>query len=67
MRVPKRGSVRRTVNVALTDDDREALISIKKMLLLTMFNGEYMPSNSEAVRFALLHYAKHLKEQSNAK
>ena len=63
MRVPKRGSVGRTVHVALTDGDREALISIKKMLLFTMFNGEYMPSNSEVVRFALIHYAKHLTAQ----
>ncbi len=67
MRVPKRGSVGRTVHVALTDGDREALTSIKKVLLHTMFDGEYMPSNSEAVRFSLLHYAKHLKESSNAK
>ena len=70
MRISKRGSVGRTVNVALNDDDKEALIYIKKTLLLTMFNGEYMPSNSEAVRFALNHYAKHLnqlKEPEDAK
>ena len=62
----KRGSVGRTVNVALNDEGREALTSIKKALLHTMFDGEYMPSNSEAVRFALNHYAAHLKAQSNS-